>query len=173
VKRSDKNEFVKKLKKELEDSSSVIVSHYAGLSVIETDDLRKSMRDNGAKFKVTKNRLTKLALTDTKYESITDLFNGPTAIAFSNDPIAPSRVSVDFEKKFKNFKIVGGAFEGEKIDLDKIQFLASLPSLDEVRGKLVGLILAPAQKIASILQEPGGQLARVINSRSESLGKSN
>ncbi|PPR45675.1 MAG: 50S ribosomal protein L10 [Alphaproteobacteria bacterium MarineAlpha5_Bin8] len=173
MKRSDKNEFVKKLKKELEDSSSVIVSHYAGLSVIETDDLRKSMRDNGAKFKVTKNRLTKLALTDTKYESITDLFNGPTAIAFSNDPIAPSRVSVDFEKKFKNFKIVGGAFEGEKIDLDKIQFLASLPSLDEVRGKLVGLILAPAQKIASILQEPGGQLARVINSRSESLGKSN
>ena len=173
MKRSEKNNFVEKMKEELSSSSSVIVSHYAGLSVIETDDLRKSMRDNGAKFKVTKNRLTKLALTDTKYESITDLFNGPTAIAFSNDPIAPSKVSVDFEKKFKNFKIVGGAFEGEKIDLDKIQFLASLPSLDEVRGKLVGLILAPAQKIASILQEPGGQLARVINSRSESLGKSN
>ena len=173
MKRSDKNEFVQKLKKDLENSSSVIVSHYAGLSVNQTDDLRKAMRDNGAQFKVTKNRLTKLALTDTKYESISDLFNGPTAIAFSNDPIAPSKVSVDFEKKFKSFKIVGGSFEGEKIDLNKIKFLASLPSLDEVRAKLVGVLVAPAQKIASILKEPGGQLARLVSSHSESLEKSN
>ena len=173
MKRSDKNEFVKKLKEDLKDSSSVVVSHYAGLSVNETDELRKIMRENGAKFRVTKNRLTKLALTDTKFASITDLFNGPTAIAFSKDPIAPSKVAVDFEKKHNNFKIIGGSFEGEKIDLDKIKFLATLPSLDEVRGKLVGIIIAPAQKLASILQEPGGQLARLISSHSESLGKSN
>ena len=173
MKRSDKKDFVQNLKEDLNNSSSVIVAHYAGLSVKEIDELRKAMRDNGAKFKVTKNRLTKLALADTKYKSITDLFNGPTAIAYSSDPVAPSKVAVDFAKKFKNFKIIGGSFEGEKIDQTKINFLATLLSLDEIRGKLVGLLSAPAQKIASILQAPGGQLARLITSRSEELGKSN
>ena len=173
VKRSDKNEFVQNLKEELDNSSSVIVAHYAGLSVSDTDDLRKAMRDNGAKFRVTKNRLTKLALADTQYESIIDLFNGPTAIAYSSDPVAPSRIAVNFEKKLKNFKIIGGSFEGKKIDQTKINFLATLPSLDEIRGKLVGLLSAPAQKITALLQVPGGQLARLMSSRSEKLGKSN
>jgi len=103
VKRSDKKNFVQKLKEELNSSSSVIVAHYAGLSVLETDNLRKEMRDNGAKFKVTKNRLTKIALADTPYESIADLFSGPTAIAYSSDPVAPAKVSVNFEKKIKKF----------------------------------------------------------------------
>ncbi len=173
MKRSDKDDFVKNLKEDLKNSSSLIVTHYSGLSVNETDDLRKSMRDNGAKFKVTKNRLTKLALADTQYESISDLFNGPTAIAYSEDPIAPAKVAVDFAKKYDNFKIVGGSFEGEKIDNEKINFLATLPSLDGIRSKLVGLISTPAQKIASILNLPGSQLAQLINSRSEELGKSN
>ena len=173
MKRSDKNEFVQNLKEELDNSSSVIVAHYAGLSVSETDNLRKKMRDNGTKFRVTKNRLTKLALAGTQYESIIDLFNGPTAIAYSEDSVAPSRIAVDFEKKYKNFKIVGGSFEGEKIDQNKIYFLATLPSLDGIRGKLIGLISTPAQKIVSVLQAPGGQLARLVTSRSEELGKSN
>jgi len=161
------------LKDELKNSNSVIVSHYSGLSVLETDNLRKEMRSNGAKFKVTKNRLTKIALEDTPYASIADLFSGPTAIAYSDDPVAPAKVSVEFEKKFENFKIIGGSYEGEKIDLEKINFLASLPSLDSIRGKLLGLLNAPAQKIASILQVPGGQLAQVMSSRSKELGKSN
>tara|TARA_B100000965_G_C19179251_1_gene578084 strand:- start:8 stop:529 length:522 start_codon:yes stop_codon:yes gene_type:complete len=173
VKRSDKNSFVQNLKDELKNSNSVIVSHYSGLSVLETDNLRKEMRSNGAKFKVTKNRLTKIALEDTPYASIADLFSGPTAIAYSDDPVAPAKVSVEFEKKFENFKIIGGSYEGEKIDLEKINFLASLPSLDSIRGKLLGLLNAPAQKIASILQVPGGQLAQVMSSRSKELGKSN
>tara|TARA_Y100000996_G_scaffold372053_1_gene320765 strand:+ start:207 stop:728 length:522 start_codon:yes stop_codon:yes gene_type:complete len=173
VKRSDKNNFVQNLKDELKNSNSVIVSHYSGLSVLETDNLRKEMRSNGAKFKVTKNRLTKIALEDTPYASIADLFSGPTAIAYSDDPVAPAKVSVEFEKKFENFKIIGGSYEGEKIDLEKINFLASLPSLDSIRGKLLGLLNAPAQKIASILQVPGGQLAQVMSSRSKELGKSN
>jgi len=146
MKRSDKNNFVQKLKEELKNSSSVIVSHYAGLSVLETDSLRKEMRDNGAKFKITKNRLTKIALVDTPYESISDLFTGPTAIAYSNDPVAPAKVSVNFEKKLENFKIIGGSYDGEKIDISKINFLATLPSLDQIRGKLLGLLNAPAQK---------------------------
>ena len=173
MKRSDKNDFVQKLKDEIKNSSSVIVAHYDGLSVLETDSLRKEMRDNGAKFKVTKNRLTKIALADTPYESIVDLFVGPTAIAYSSDPIAPAKVSVNFEKKLENFKIIGGGYEGEKIDKDKINFLATLPSLDQIRGKLLGLLNAPAQKIASVIQVPGGQLARLVNARSEELEKSN
>ena len=173
MKRSEKNDFVQSLKEELKNSSSVVVAHYAGLSVAETDSLRNEMRSNGAKFKVTKNRLTKIALTGTPYESIEDLFTGPTAIAYSSDPVAPARVSVEFEKKFENFKILGGSYEGEKIDNAKINFLATLPSLDQIRAKLLGLLNAPAQKIASITQAPGGQLARLMNARSEQLEKSN
>ena len=173
MKRSDKNDFVQNLKEELKNSSSVVVAHYAGLSVAETDSLRNEMSSNGAKFKVTKNRLTKIALTGTPYESIEDLFTGPTAIAYSSDPVAPARISVEFEKKFENFKILGGSYEGEKIDNAKINFLATLPSLDQIRAKLLGLLNAPAQKLASITQAPGGQLARLINARSEQLEKSN
>ncbi len=172
MKRSDKNNFVNKMKDELMNSSSIVVAHYSGLSVLETDDLRKEMRNNGAKFRVIKNRLTKLALAKTQFKDITDLFTGPTAIAYSSDPVAPARVAVNFEKKFKNFKIIGGSFEGKKIDQNKINYLATLPSLDEIRGKLVGLLCAPAQKIASVLQAPGSQLARLMISQSEELGRS-
>ena len=173
MKRSEKKDFVQKLKDEFNNSTSVIVAQYSGLTVNESESLRKEMRANGAKFKVTKNRLTKIALTGTPYESIEDLFTGPTAIAYSSDPVAPARVSVEFEKKFENFKILGGSYEGEKIDNAKINFLATLPSLDQIRAKLLGLLNAPAQKIASITQAPGGQLARLINARSEQLEKSN
>ena len=173
MKRSDKNDFVQNMKDELKGSNSVIVAHYDGLSVSETDSLRKEMRDNGAKFKVTKNRLTKIALADTPYESIADLFVGPTAIAYSSDPVAPAKVSVIFEKKLENFKIIGGSYDGKKIDIDKINFLASLPSFDQIRGILLGLLNSPAQKIASIVQAPAGQLARLVNARSDQLEKSN
>ena len=169
--RSDKNNFVQKLKDEFNSSSSVIVAHYKGMSVSETNILRKEMRDNGAKFKVTKNRLTKLALVDTSFESITDLFTGPTAIAYSSDPAAPARVAVNFEKKLENFKIVGGSVDGEKITKDKINFLATLPTLDAIRGKLLSVLMTPAQKIASVVQAPGGQLARLMSSRSKLLEK--
>ena len=131
------------------------------------------MRQNGAKFKVTKNRLTKIALADTPYKSIIDLFTGPTAIAYSDDPVAPAKVSVNFEKKYENFKIIGGSYNGEKIDLAKINFLATLPSLDQIRGQLLSLLNSPAQKIVSVIQAPGSQLARLMSSRSEQLGKSN
>ena len=173
MKRSEKNDLVANLKKDFVDSSSIIVSHYDGLNVNETDELRKAMRENDTKFKVTKNSLTKLALTDTQYENIIDLFTGPTAVAYSKDPILPSKISVEFEKKFDNFKIIGGSYEGEKIDNDKNNFLASLPTMDEIRGKLIGLLLAPAQKIVSVIQEPSGQLARLLQSRSKQLEKSN
>ena len=173
MKRSEKKDFVTNLKNDLDQSSSVIVAEYSGLTVAESESLRKEMRSNGAKFKVTKNRLTKLAIAETNFKDISDLFKGPTAIAFSDDPIAPAKVAVNFEKKFENFKIIGGGYNGEKIDKNKINFLATLPSLDELRAKLIGLVSAPAQKIAAITVEPGSQLARLMSSKSSNSNESN
>ena len=173
MKRSEKKDFVSKLKDELSNSSSIIVAEYSGLTVDESEKLRKEMRANGAKFKVTKNRLTKLAISETQFKDISELFKGPTAIAYSDDAVAPAKVAVSFEKKFENFKIIGGGYNGEKIDKEKIDFLAKLPSLDELRGKIIGLISAPAQKIASITIEPGAQIARLISSNSSNKQESN
>ncbi|MBT3776464.1 MAG: 50S ribosomal protein L10 [Pelagibacteraceae bacterium] len=173
MKRSDKKNLVQNLKDELDSSTSVIVTHYSGLTVNESEELRSEMRDNGAKFKVTKNRLTKLALEQTQFKDLADLFTGPTAIAYSDDPVAPAKVAVSFEKKLENFKIIGGGYNGEKIDLEKINFLASLPSMDELRGKILGIISAPAQKIALIMKEPAGQIARLVSAQSKSLEESN
>jgi large subunit ribosomal protein L10 len=173
VKRSEKKDFVSKLKEEFENSSSIIVAEYSGLTVNESEDLRKEMRANGTKFKVTKNRLTKLAISETQFKEISELFKGPTAIAYSDDAVAPAKVAVNFEKKFEKFNIIGGGYNGEKIDKEKIDFLAKLPSLDELRGKIIGLISAPAQKIASISIEPGAQIARLISSNSSNKQESN
>ena len=173
MKRSEKKDFVTNLKNDLDQSSSVIVAEYSGLTVAESESLRKEMRSNGAKFKVTKNRLTKLAIAETNFKDISDLFKGPTAIAYSDDPIAPAKVAVNFEKKFENFKIIGGGYNGEKIDKDRINFLATLPSLDELRAKLIGLISAPAQKIATITVEPGSQIARLMSVKSSNSNESN
>ena len=171
--RSKKNEFVVKARDEFNKSSTIIVTHYLGLNVKEIEELRNAMRENGAKFKVTKNSLTKLALANTKNENISDLFIGPTAVAYSSDPVASAKVSVEYAKKFKNFNIIGGAFEGEKIDEEKIKFLASLLSLDEVRSKIAGLLTIPAQKIAYILKAPAGQLVRLVDAQSVKLENSN
>ena len=173
MKRSEKEDFVLNLKKEFSSSSSVIVAKYSGLTVSESESLRKEMRANGAKFKVTKNRLTKLAIADTQFKDISDLFSGPTAVAYSDDPIAPAKVSVNFEKKFENFEIIGGGYNGEKIDKDKINFLAKLPSLDELRAKIISLISTPAQRIASISSEPGSKIARLITLNSSNSQESN
>ena len=173
MKRSEKKDFVSKLRDEFSNSSSIIVAQYSGLTVSESENLRKEMRKNGAKFKVTKNRLTKLAISDTQFKDMTDLFQGPTAVAYSTDPVAPAKVAVNFEKKFEKFNIIGGGYNGEKIDKEKINFLAKLPSLDELRGKIIGLISAPAQKIASITIEPGAQIARLLSSKSSNSQESN
>ncbi len=167
MKRSEKKEFVQKLKEEINTASSLIVTHYSGLTVDESDQLRSEMRANGAKFKVTKNRLTKLALEQTQFKDLAELFTGPTAIAYSDDPVAPAKVAVSFEKKLEKFNIIGGGYDGERIDSEKINFLATLPSMDELRGKIVGLISAPAQKIASIMKEPGSQVVRLVSTKSE------
>ena len=173
MKRSEKVDFVSKLKDDFANSASIIVAEYSGLTVSEAEVLRKEMRENGAKFKVTKNRLTKLAIAETQFKEMSDLFKGPTAVAYSTDPVAPAKVAVTFEKKYDNFNIIGGGYNGEKIDKNKIDFLAKLPSLDELRSKLIGLISAPAQKIASIAIEPGAQIARIMSSKGSNSQESN
>ena len=148
-------------------AASLVVTHYSGLTVAEATDLRAKMRDAGASFQVTKNRLTRLALKDTDYEGIADLFSGPTAVAYSDDPVAPAKVAVEFAKKNDKLIVVGGAMGTNALDVDGVKSLASMPSLDELRGKIVGLLNAPATKIAGVLQAPGGQVARVISAKSQ------
>jgi large subunit ribosomal protein L10 len=145
----------------------IVVAHYEGLTVAEMSDLRVRLREVGANLKVTKNRLTKIALQGTPSEGVSDLFTGPTAIGFSDDPVAAPKVLSRFAKENDKFVILGGVMEGTVLDVDGVKALAELPSLDELRGKLVGLLQTPAQRIASVLQAPGGQVARVLAAHAE------
>ncbi|MBL4721068.1 MAG: 50S ribosomal protein L10 [Alphaproteobacteria bacterium] len=160
--RSRKEELVAEIQQTLEGATLLVVTHQNGLTVQETTALRHQMREAGAGFKVTKNRLAKIALKDTQFEPLSDLFSGPTAIAVSEDPVAAARVAVDFAKDNDKLTIVGGALGDKVLDVDAVMALAKLPSLDALRGKLVGLLQAPASKIVGVLQAPGGQLARVF-----------
>ncbi len=141
----------------------VIVTQQSGLTVHESMDLRRKVREAGAGFKVTKNRLTRLALEGTKFKALQSLMTGPTALAFSEDPVAAAKVCVEFAKQNEKLTIIGGALGEQLLDVNGVQALAKLPSLDELRGKLVGLLQAPATKVAGVLQAPAGQLARVIS----------
>lgn len=160
--RARKEELVTELNQSFAEAALVVVTQQTGLTVSESTELRTRMREAGAGYKVTKNRLAKLALAGTPYEPITDLFSGPTAIAYSADPVAAARVAVNFAKDNDKLTVVGGAMGDTLLDENAVKALASLPSLDELRGKLVGLLNAPATKVAGVLQAPAGQLARVF-----------
>lgn len=165
--RAQKAELVASLNEVFADTSIVVVAHYSGLSVADMTDLRAQMRAAGANFKVTKNRLTRLALDGTPYQSIADLFTGPTAMAYSSDPVAAAKVAVDFAKKNEKLVIQGGALGEQVLDVDGVKALATLPSLDELRAKIVGMVNTPATRIAGVLQAPGGQIARVLHAKSQ------
>lgn len=160
--RTEKREVVTALHDVLAKTGVVVVAHYAGLTVAEMTRLRSDMRSAGGQVKVAKNRLVKLALEGTDAKGIADLLRGPTCIAYSADPIAAPKVAVKFAKANEKFVILGGAMGTTVLDANGVNSLASLPSLDELRSKLIGLIQAPASKIARILNEPGAQLARVF-----------
>jgi large subunit ribosomal protein L10 len=162
VDRLEKEKTVASLNEIFSSTAVVVVTQNAGLTVSQLTELRRKMREAGASFKVTKNRLTKLALRGTPYESLSDLLTGPTAIAYSDDVVAPAKVAAKFAKANDRFVIVGGAMGQSLLDESGIKALAELPSLDELRGKLVGLLQAPATKVAGVLQAPAGQLARVF-----------
>ena len=160
--RAQKSELVTFLKGAFDGAGTVVVAHYSGLTVAQMTNLREQMGEAGASFKVTKNRLAKLALEGTGKEGIADLFNGPTAIAYSEDPVAPAKVAMKFAKDHEKLVVLGGIMGETVLDQDGVKALADLPSLDELRGKLVGLIQAPATKVAGVVQAPAGQLARVV-----------
>ena len=160
--RSQKADLVDQLKQVFTETSVVVVTRNLGLSVAQSTDLRLKMRDAGAQFKVAKNRLALIALDGTRYQPIGDLLKGPTALATSGDPVAAAKVAVDFAKTNDKLEIVGGAMGDTVLDVDGIKALAALPSLDELRGTIVGLIQAPASKIARTVAEPGAQLARIF-----------
>tara|TARA_Y100001001_G_C7956757_1_gene291010 strand:- start:58 stop:570 length:513 start_codon:yes stop_codon:yes gene_type:complete len=165
VNRAQKSEAVEQLQQTFGDSEIVVVCHYKGLTVSQLTEFRSKLRAEGGSFKVTKNRLAKIALAGTRYEGLTEYFTGPTGIATSKDPVVAAKVAQNFSKDNENLIILGGALGDKPLDQAGVEQLSKLPSLDELRGKLVGLIQAPATKIAGVLQAPAGQLARIMGAQ--------
>ena len=160
--RAQKATAVAELKQTFEEVGVVVVARNLGLTVAQSTDLRTRMRSAGASYKVAKNTLTLIALEGTAYAPISDMLTGPTALATSADPVAAAKVAVDFAKTNDKFEIVGGAMGDTLLDVNGVKALAELPSLDELRATIIGLVQAPATKIARTINEPGAQLARVF-----------
>ena len=157
--KEQKKNYISEMKKFFEASDSVLVTHYQGLSVNQLDVLRAEMRKHGIMFKITKNRITKLALKDTKCKDIADMFSGPTAVALSQDAISSAKILTKFSKDNQNLKILGGIMGSDILDLAGVENVATLPTLDEARAKIAGILRSPAQKIASILLAPASKIA--------------
>ncbi len=164
--RSQKSDAVAALNSTFAESGVVVITRNLGLTVAQSTDLRAKMRDVGASYKVAKNSLAKLALKDTDYEGLGDMLTGPTALATSTDPVAAAKAAVEFAKTNDKLEIVGGAMGKLVLDETGVKALASMPSLDELRGKLVGLVMAPATKIAQVVNAPAAKLARVFGAYS-------
>lgn len=160
--RAEKSQLVEALGSVFKDTGVIVVAHYAGLSVADMTTFRSQMREAGASVRVAKNRLVKLALKGTDAEHISDLFQGPTVLAYSSDPVAAPKVAVDFAKGNEKLVILGGALGTTNLDPGGVKALASMPSLDELRGKIVGMLNTPATRVAQVLSAPAGQVARVV-----------
>ena len=165
--RAQKAAAVAELKQTFEEVGVVVVTRNNGMTVAQSTQLRNRMREAGASFKVSKNKLARIALDGTDYLSLGEMLTGPVGLATSVDPVAAARVAVDFAKTNDKFEIVGGAMGATALDVSGVQALATLPSLDELRAKIVGLLVAPATKIATIAQAPGAQIARVLAAYAE------
>lgn len=163
MERAAKQDAITELNGVFKSSAVVVVAHYSGLSVAQMSTLRQQMRASGAKVKVAKNRLAKIALKDTDVASIGTLLKGPTVLAYSGDPVAAPKVAIDFAKANERFVILGGAMGKTALDPNGVKSLASLPSLDELRAKIVGLVQAPATKLAQLANAPAAKVARVIS----------
>lgn len=160
--RNEKAEVVEQLRATLSGAASVVVTRNLGMTVAQSTALRNKMRDAGASYKVTKNRLAKIALEGTPYAGLGDFLTGPTGLATSDDPVTAAKVVAEFAKTTDKLEIVGGGMGDTVLDVAGVQALATLPSLDELRAKLIGLVQAPATKLAQIAAAPAGQLARVF-----------
>lgn len=167
VDRAQKEELVEDLAGAMSGSATIVVAEYSGLSVAEMEGLRRQMRQAGGTIRIAKNRLAKLALKQTEVADISGLLSGPVLLAYSPDPVAAAKVAATFARTNDKLVIVGGAMGATELDVPGVRALAELPSLDELRAQLIGLIGRPAANIAAILQAPGGQVARVLTAYSE------
>ena len=156
-----KKAYITEMTAQFEKSEAVLVTHYQGLTVKQLDELRSKMREHGIKFQITKNRITKIALENSRCKDIANLFTGPTAIAYSKDVVAAAKVTNEFSKNNENLVIIGGALKEKVLDIDGIKHLASLPSLPELQAKILGLISTPARQIATVVATPATQLITV------------
>ena len=157
--KEQKKQYISNMTDQLEKSEAVIVTHYQGLTMNQLADLRAKMREHGIKFKITNNRITKLALEKTRCKDLTNLFSGPTAVALSEDAITSAKILTNFSQENENLKILGGIMGSDILDVAGVKSVATLPSLDEARAKIVGILRSPAQKIASILLAPASKIA--------------
>ena len=162
-----KQVYISEMSSQLDKAEAVIVAHYQGLTVKQLDDLRKKMREHGIQFKITKNRITKLALEKTSRKDLSNLFTGPTAVAFGEDAIMSARILSKFAKDNENLKLIGGIMDNELLDQAGVQNVASLPTLDEARAKIVGILRTPAQKLATILLAPATKIAILASEKSK------
>ncbi len=160
--RTEKREFVASLGQVFAETSMIVVTQNKGLTVAEVSDLRRKMRASGSTYKVAKNRLAVLALEGSRFDGIKPMLKGPTALAWSQDPVAVAKTAVDYAKANEKFVVIGGALGAQMLNADGIKALADLPSLDALRARLVGMIQTPATRIAGVLAAPAGQLARVL-----------
>lgn len=165
--RSSKEELVSQMREKLNSAVSIIVTHQVGLTVSEATDLRRNIREAGAEFKVLKNTLARLALAGTKHEAIIEFLKGPTAIAFSDEPVGAAKASVDFANDNDSFSVVGGILDGKLLQKSDIEALAKLPSLDELRAKIISVITTPATSLAVIASQPATTIARVLNAKAQ------
>ena len=157
--KEQKKQYISDMTNQFEKSEAVIVTHYQGLTVSQLDDLRNKMREHGIQFKITKNRITKIALEKTRCKDLSELFTGPTAVALSQDAIISAKILTKFSKENEKLKILGGIMGSDILDDVGVQNVATLPTLDEARAKIVGILRSPAQKIASILLAPASKIA--------------
>lgn len=158
--------YVEEMKKNFTSNASVMIAQYQGLNVTELDELRKELRDKGILFKITKNRITKIAIKETPVKDLEKYFTGPTAAAISSDPITTAKILTKFAKSHNKLKIVAGFMDGKVLDQKEVAIIATLPSLDEARAKIVGILATPAQKLVSILLAPGSKIANLARAKS-------
>lgn len=161
--RSEKEQLVSSLRQDLLESELVVVTHQTGLTVAEVSDLRRQIREAGAQIKVAKNTLARLAVAGTQNEGINTYLSGPTALAYSKDPVAAAKATMKFANSNEKFKVIGGILNGKVLSGKDIEALSKLPSLDELRAKILGVLTTPATRIAGVMQAPAGQLARVFS----------
>ena len=165
--KEQKKNYISEMETQFQNNEAVIVTHYQGLTMSQLDELRAQMREHGIKFKITKNRITKIALEKTKCKDLSNLFTGPTAVAFGSDAIMSARILSKFSKDNENLKLIGGLMGTEVLDQTGIQNVANLPTLDEARAKIVGILATPASKLVSILLARSEKMSNLTPENSE------